>query len=53
MSEHGKAIRRRARKRRKGFDDREQEREGPMYVPGGFDDQPGPSTSSRKQAKSS
>ena len=52
-SDHGKAIRRRARKRRKGFEDNEKEREGPMYVPGGFDDQPGPSTASKKQARSS
>ena len=52
-SDHGKAIRRRARKRHKGFEDNEKEREGPMYVPGGFDDQPGPSTASKKQARSS
>ena len=52
-SEHGKAIRKRARKRRKGFEDRDKEREGPMYVPGGFDDVPGPSTTSKNQARSS
>lgn len=46
-SERGKAFRRRARKKRKGIEDREKEREGPVYVPGGFDCEPGPSKQPR------
>ena len=42
-SEHGKALRRKSRKKRKGLEDTEKEREGPVYVPGGFDCEPGPS----------
>ena len=42
-SEHGKALIRKSRKKRKGLEDTEKEREGPVYVPGGFDCEPGPS----------
>ena len=47
LSEHGKALRRRARKKRKGIEDRNKEMEGPVYVPGGFDCDPGPSKRAR------
>jgi hypothetical protein len=46
-SERGKALRRRARKKRKGNEDRNKEMEGPVYVPGGFDCDPGPSKRAR------
>jgi hypothetical protein len=46
-SERGKAFRRRARKKRKGIEDRNKDREGPVYVPGGFDCDPGPSKRAR------
>ena len=36
-SPHGKALRKRARKKRKGLEDKDKDKEGPMYVPGGFD----------------
>ena len=43
-TEAAKRLRKRARRKRKGLDDRHQEREGPMYIPGGFDSgEPGPS----------
>jgi hypothetical protein len=31
----------------KGLDDKEKAKEGPMYVPGGFDCEPGPSKRAR------
>ena len=46
-SERGKAFRKRARKKRKGIEDKNKEREGPVYVPGGFDCDPGPSKRAR------
>ena len=43
-TEAAKRLRKRARRKRKGLDDRHQEREGPMYILGGFDSgEPGPS----------
>ena len=42
-SDHGKELRGRNRKHHKGFENKQREGEGPMYVPGELDDQPGPS----------
>ena len=43
-SKRGIKLRKRARKKRKGLADKHKEKEGPMYVPGGFDgSEPGPS----------
>ena len=37
FTEVAKNLRKRVRWKRKGLDDQHQEREGPMYIPGGFD----------------
>ena len=43
-TEAAKKLRKRARRKRKGLQDKEHEKEGPMYAPGAFDnEQPGPS----------
>ena len=43
-TEVAKNLRKRVRRKSKGLDDQHQEREGPMYIPGGFDsEEPGPS----------
>ena len=43
-SRRAKELRRASRRKRKGLDDKRQEKEGPMYMPGAFDcGEPGPS----------
>ena len=48
-SERGRTLWKKARKKRKGLEDKNKEKEGPMYmyVAGGFDCEPGPSTCKR------
>ena len=47
-SEHGKMLRRKVRKKRKGIQDRDKEGVGPLYVPGRFDCEPGPSSTCKR-----
>ena len=36
-TDEAKRLRKRARRKRKGLEDKHHEKEGPMYAPGGFD----------------
>ena len=47
-SEHGKMLRRKVRKKRKGIQDRDKEGVGPLYMPGRFDCEPGPSSTCKR-----
>lgn len=42
-SDHGNKLRKRARRKKKGIEDVDKQKEGPMYAPGGFDCDPEPS----------